>query len=322
MTGDIHIFVPSYHRPDNIKTALCFKKVGWDMSKVHIFIDSETDDKEQYAAACAKFGCNLHIFDMDEARARYDYVHRGSPSLRSAGQARNMFQDFAQANGIDFYCVQDDDTPHMDIRSPYSPHRTANGKDIRLVFSEVEQFMRKRHIGVFAIPQNGDYMAGVAKFSQKLYRRKVMNCTFYLLPYIYRGERGVQDDDTSMFCGILNAGLFTGSAVTGLSLQQMQSAKQKGGLTDLYNECKLLNKALVCPIQWPSAVYAQKQVMNGNRIHHRIEYRYLSPCVMKGTPDRDNIAWDKYPEDSPFTQEALCQGWRSIARQPNVSIMS
>lgn len=316
MTGSTHIFVPSYHRPDNIKTAHFLQARDWDMSKVHIFIDSETDDQNEYAVTCSKFGCNLHVFNMDDARSRYDYVHRGSPSLRSAGQARNTFQDFAQANGIDFYCVQDDDTQYMEVLD--KKRRRAEGDDIALVFAEIEQFMRKRHIGVFALPQNGDLLSGHERFMRYTYKRKVMNCTFYLLPYIYRGERGVQDDDTSMFCGILNAGLFTGSAVVGLTLQQVQSAKQEGGLTDLYNECKLLNKALVCPIQWPSAIHAQKQVMNGNRIHHRIEYRYLSPCVMKGTPDRDNIAWDKYAEDTPFTQEALCKEWRSETRKPNI----
>lgn len=286
------------------------------MSRVHVFIDSETDDKDQYQVSCNELGCKLHIFRMDEARIRYDYVHRGSPSLRSAGQARNMFQDFAQANGIDFYCVQDDDTQYMEVLD--TKRRKATGEDILLVFQEMEQFMRARHIGVFAIPKNGDLMPGHEKFMSYTYKHKVMNCTFYLLPYIYRGERGVQDDDTSMFCGILNAGLFTGSAIFGLTLQQCQSAVQAGGLTDLYHECKLLNKALVCPIQWPSAVYAQKQVVNGGRVHHRIEYRYLAPCIMKGTKERDNIAWDKWPEDVPFTQEAFYQEWRRAeVRQPN-----
>lgn len=278
------------------------------MSRIHVFIDSEADDKEQYEKTCAEFGCQLHVFDMDDARNRYDYVHRASPSMRSAGQARNTFQDFAQKNGIDFYCVQDDDTMYMDMR--YGAHRKANGEEVLLVFKRMEEFMRKRHIGVMALPQNGDLMAGQDMFNSYIYKRKVMNCTFYLLPYIYRGERGVQDDDTSMFCGIHNAGLFTGTGVFGMTLQQCQSAVQAGGLTDLYHECKLLNKSLVCPIQFPSAIHAQKQVMNGNRVHHRIQYRYLSPCILKGTPDRDNIAWDKWPEDIPFTQEAFYKEWR------------
>jgi NAD(P)H-flavin reductase len=106
----IDIFIPSYHRPTNVKTAKYFVGLGYDPKKIHVFVDSETDDIHIYEEEMKKIGVNLHVFDMDEARKRYDYVHRASLSRRSAGQARNMFQDFAMKNNIDFYLVQDDDT--------------------------------------------------------------------------------------------------------------------------------------------------------------------------------------------------------------------
>ena len=44
--------------------------------------------------------------------------------------------------------------------------------------------------------------------------------------------------------------------------------------------------------------------MNGNRVHHRINYRYLAPKLLKVEEnERGNIAWDSYPEDFPFTNE-------------------
>lgn len=300
---DTYIFIPSYHRPDNLKTVRLFEKYVWNMSRVVVFIDSEAEDKEKYVDSCAIYGCKLHVFDMEEARRKYDYIHRPSKSLRSAGQARNMMQDYAKANGIDFYVVQDDDSQCMQRRFNLYGRKgknIADGDLVGRVFEMMENFMRKRRIGVFALPQTGDFIGGV---KPNIYIRKVMNTTFYLLPYINRGERGVQDDDTSMFTGILNNGLFTGSTGCGLSLLQTQSAMQKGGLTDLYEECKLLNKSLVTPIQYPSAIYAEKQKLNGNRIHHRINYRYLGPVIIKSQDGRDNIAWDTYDEDYPFTNE-------------------
>lgn len=147
--------------------------------------------------------------------------------------------------------------------------------------------------------------------ADRLYFHKVMNTTFYLLPYIYRGERGQQDNDTSLFCGIHNAGLFTGSANCGLSLHQTVSAKSAGGLTDIYEECKLLQKSLTVPIQYPSAVFAEKQVQNGGRLHHRIDYNFLAPKILKvDAGGRNNIAWDTYPEDMPFTNESISQAER------------
>ena len=83
------------------------------------------------------------------------------------------------------------------------------------------------------------------------------------------------------------------------------------GLTDLYNECKLLNKALVTPIQFPSTIYAEKQVKNGGRLHHHIQRRYLYPMILKGV-GKDNIAWDTYPEDYPFTNEPKRKDYGTI----------
>lgn len=272
------------------------------MELVTVFVDNEADDIEDYRVSCKEFGCNLEIFDMAEARRRYDYVHRPSVSRRSAGQARNMFQDYAKEHGINFYCVFDDDTDHFQLKAlgENSYRGLAERDDVLFMMQSTEELMRKRHIGVFAWSQTGDFIGGDSKH---IFRRKVMNSTFYLLPYIYRGERGVQDNDTSLFTGIMNAGLFTGSYGCGVVLKQVQSATQKGGLTDLYNECKLLNKALVCPIQFPSAIYGEKQKMNGGRLHHHINNRYLMPRVLKGDGSFDNIAWDTYPEDIPFTNE-------------------
>jgi hypothetical protein len=173
-------------------------------------------------------------------------------------------------------------------------------------FLMIKDFMIKHKIGLFALPQTGDIYGSISK---KLYIKKVMNTTFYLMPYIYRGERGVQDDDTSLFTGVMNEGFFTGSLASGLVLQQTLSATASGGLTDLYNECKLLNKSLVTPIQFPSAIHAEKQIMNGNRLHHRIKNKYLYPRIIKGTK-RSNIAWDTYKEDTPFTNEPKRQEQR------------
>lgn len=209
-----------------------------------------------------------------------------------------MFQDYATEKDIDFYVVIDDDTQMF--TSYMQRHKLKDCDIIRRSFLAIEDLMRKRKIGVMGFPQQGDFLGG---YKQGLFIRKVMNTTFYLLPYIYRGERGVQDDDTSLFTGIINEGLFTGTIQHSLVLQQVQSATQEGGLTDLYNECKLLNKALVTVIQFPSAIFAEKQESNGNRVHHKIRYKHLGPVIIKGTKEQDNIAWDKWPEDYPFTNE-------------------
>ena len=294
----IDIFIPSYHRANNLKTIKYFLKHNYNSKKLHVFIDDDTDDIGEYQEQASKLEFNLHIFNMKEARDRFDYVHRASKSRRSAGQARNMFYEFAKKLNIDFYLVIDDDTSHYQVR-PFGVYtRMANIDDLTLVFNGVKEFMIRQNIGVFGLSQTGDMFERINK---KIMRKKVMNTTFYNTKYIYRGERGVQDNDTSQFVGIMNEGYFTGSLASGLVLNQVASATAKGGLTDLYNECKLLNKSLIIPIQFPSLCHAEKQKKNGGRLHHRINHRYLSPKLIKG--ERSNIAWDTYNEDIPFTNE-------------------
>lgn len=295
----IDIFIPSYHRPNQLKTIYFFKSIGYDIKKLHVFIDSKADDFLEYQNESEKIGFNLYIFDMDIARERYDYIHRPSISRRSAGQARNMFYDKAKELGIKFYISQDDDTVGYEIKYKGKYKGMASLDNINNVFLGVKDFMTRQKVGLFGISQTGDFIGGNNK---KLLRNKVMNTTFVLTDYIYRGERGVQDNDTSMFASIMNNGLFTGSLGDGVVLKQTASAKQKGGLTDLYNECKLLNKALICPIQYPSSIHAEKQEKNGGRLHHHIKIKYLYPKLIK-TIKRSNIAWDTYTEDYPFTNE-------------------
>lgn len=296
----IDIFIPSYKRAKNNKTAKYFIKNGYDPKRLHVVIDNEAEDQEEYKEVCKEMGVNLHIFDMEEARNTYDYIYRPTKSKRTAGISRNMFQNIAKKNNIEFFVVIDDDTNGFEIRPFGVYHCIAKMDVINSVFLAIKEFMVKRQIGCFGISQTGDMFA---RTNKNLIRKKIMNTSFYLMPYVYKGEKGCLDTDTSMFANMMNEGYLTLSLASGLVLKQTQSATAKGGLTEVYKENKLLVKSLIMPIQLPSCSIAEKQKRNGNRLHHKINYRYLMPCIIKGK--RNNIAWNTYPEDIPFTNEPL-----------------
>ncbi len=282
MKIDIPIFIPSYHRPDNIKTMNYFLSIGYPADLIHVFIDDEADDAAEYEANVVGRGCNLHIFNIEKERKRFDFVHRASVSRRAAGMSRNSFYDYAKENGIDFFIMQDDDTQGYQIKRFGKYLRKATSEDVISTFLAIREMMERRRMGLFGLSQTGD----IYGIHTRLFRPKVMNTTFVNARYITRGEKGVQDDDTSQFVNIYNEGLFCGSLGDGVILSQMPSATQKGGLTDLYRENKLLNKALVTPIQFPSAIHAERQKKNGDRLHHRVSYRYLKPVVLRGGAER------------------------------------
>ena len=232
---------------------------------------------------------------------RFDFVHRKNPARRAAGMFRNQFFDIAKEEGYERFCVIDDDTENYYLKFPQERQRKASREEVERTFCAVWDFMERARIGAFGLSQSGDSLIGCKP--QYWYLKKVMNTTFYDVRFVYRPERGVQDNDTSAFVGYWNAGLFTGSAGFGLMLKQTKSATASGGLTDIYRESKLLNKSLVCPIQFPSAIHAEKQPLNGFRLHHKIQYRYLAPKVLHIPNAAGNMAWDAFPEDVPFTNE-------------------
>lgn len=278
----------------------------WYPKKIHLFVDDEeTENVNAYKELQQDTGINLFVFDIAEARRNYDFIHRASPSRRAAGLARNTFYEYAKKNGIKYYVVMDDDTCDYRIWDKEKYLRICNsGTELNSIYNSVIEFMKRKKIGCFGLPQTGDIIGGKPK---GLFIQKVMNTTFYCTEFMNGGEAGVQDDDTTQFVNLHNRGLFTGSTGYGAILQQVQSATAKGGLTELYNECKLLNKALVTVIQFPSAIRAIHQPKNGGRIHHQITDKYIRPRVIKGT--RGNIAWDTYQEDLPFTMKPF-NNWR------------
>ena len=40
----VDVFIPSYHRPTNVKTAKYLVKIGYEPKKIHVVLDDETDD--------------------------------------------------------------------------------------------------------------------------------------------------------------------------------------------------------------------------------------------------------------------------------------
>ena len=307
------LFIPSYHRPDKLLTVELFLAHGWSPKMIYVVVDDEGGDEAEYRAACERYGVNLRVFCLAEARAKHDFVFRQFAGRRSVGVARNWFPELARAEGFDRYFVIDDDTRNLDIfhhgvRYAISLPSAATPKRGELVERVVEAvfgFMRERHIGHFGLSQTGEIFGGCTSI---LLRKKVMNFSFYDLEYMHGGERGFLDIDTSQFAGMYNEGLFCGSFGSGLVLCQTPAATSPGGSTEMYQSARMIVQALEVPIQFPSAVYAEHQKMNGGRIHHHIVNKYLMPRLLKVPGGRGNIAWDTYPEDVPFTNQPKRKG--------------
>ena len=99
----IDIFIPSYHRPSNVKTAKYFIKNGYNPNKIHVVLDDAADDIEEYKTEMDKLKCKIHIFNMQSSIDNYDYVHKAYEHRRSTGQCINMIYDIAKSLNLNFF---------------------------------------------------------------------------------------------------------------------------------------------------------------------------------------------------------------------------
>ena len=296
-----NIYIPSYKRAGRNKTLNYFLAVGVPPEDITVVVDDQTPDLAEYRAEADETGTHLLVFDMERAIAEYDFVTLPNVARRTAGLARNQIWKSAKKNKKGIFVVLDDDTSGFEIKANTGDYlRMAKLEDIERAFSEVVEFMEKRRIGLFGLPQTGDFIGGQTR-GNKVMMNKVMNTTFINPLLVQAGERGLLDTDTSQFLAVGVNGLFTGSTAWGLTLKQTPSAVSKGGLTEVYKDARLFVKSMMCPLQCPSAVSANYQPKNGGRIHHTIQSRYVNPKILRSMDDRTNIAWDTYPEDTPIT---------------------
>lgn len=60
----IDIFIPSYHRPFNLKTVNYFLKIGYNAENIHVFIDDITDDIQDYRDVSETEGFSTSTFSI------------------------------------------------------------------------------------------------------------------------------------------------------------------------------------------------------------------------------------------------------------------
>ena len=46
--SDVDVFIPSYHRSDNLKSLRYLCGIGWEPKNIHILIDNEAGDEKDY----------------------------------------------------------------------------------------------------------------------------------------------------------------------------------------------------------------------------------------------------------------------------------
>ena len=202
------------------------------------------------------------------------------PELKGVIYARNYCHTIAEEMGLIHFLVLDDDY------NLFAHRYECNGKLLscttkRLddIFMAMVKFLDQTGAITVALAQGGDYIGGVdnGNFKKKLLR-KAMNSFFCRTdtPFKFYGRI---NEDTTMYVRYGETGhlIFT---TMDFMLNQGQTQKNKGGLTEMYLDSGTYVKSFYSVMYSPSCVKVAAMGDKHMRMHHRVNWDCCTPKIL------------------------------------------
>ena len=276
MDNNFAVFILSHGRAGNVKTYQTLINQGYT-GKIYIIIDDEDDMRNSYID---KYGEDIvRVFSKKDAAVLVDPADL-EPELKGVIYARNYCHTIAEEMGLIHFLVLDDDY------NLFAHRYECNGKLLscttkRLddIFMAMIKFLDQTGAITVALAQGGDYIGGVdnGNFKKKLLR-KAMNSFFCRTdtPFKFYGRI---NEDTTMYVRYGETGhlIFT---TMDFMLNQGQTQKNKGGLTEIYLDSGTYVKSFYSVMYSPSCVKVAAMGDKHMRMHHRVNWDCCTPKIL------------------------------------------
>lgn len=277
MRDDFAIFVLSHGRANKMKTVETMKEAGYT-GKLYIICDNEDKELDDYIKNFGKE--KVIIFDKKEKAKEVDTMD--SIEKRNVVVfARNTVFDIAEKLGLTYFLELDDDYELFRYR-----YVDKNGKFTSTVVHNFDQlvdlmleFLDETNATSVAFGQTGDMIGGEkSQLYQIKIKRKVMN-TFFCKVDRRFDFIGRLNEDTTTYTYLGSQGkLFM--TIADITLEQVETQYNKGGLTDSYLENGTYVKSFYTVMCMPSCVKVDMMVSNHPRIHHLLDYNKAFPKII------------------------------------------
>lgn len=274
-------FILSHGRADNVITYRTLKRQNYS-GRIFIIIDDEDKSVNEYIA---KFNDEVIVFNKQEA---IDMTNQADTfNIRnSVVYARNYAYKIAEKLNLKYFLVLDDDYSvfinPFDNQRNYITKKTTI-KNLDHYFCAMLKFLINSNIHCVAMSQGGDYMGGnnatiPILHSKGKMLRKAMNA-FFLRTDKPLHYSGCMNDDVNMYIneGLAGKVMFT---YPRMRLEQMQTQKNKGGLTDMYLNAGTYVKSFYSILYRPDCTKLMFMGVKNKRIHHKIIWKYAVPMIM------------------------------------------
>lgn len=271
-------FILTYGRSDNIKTLDTLKKLNYK-GKWYLIC---SDDDETLQSYKDKYAEKVIVFNKNDALKMFD-IGDNFNNKKAVVFARNICWQIAEKLNIKYFMQLDDDYTVFNIKFNKFGQFKSNIqiKNFNALLDCFIDFFIQSKFHCLAFAQGGDFIGGEGSqfgksgFSMK---RKAMNTMLCATnkPFTFLGK--INED--------VNAYVFHGSqgklfgTVSLVNIEQGQTQKNLGGLTDIYLESGTYVKSFYSVLYNPSCVKIIKMGSSNPRIHHKILWNNAVPKII------------------------------------------
>lgn len=275
--NDYAVFILSHGRPDNVITYDTLIKRNYT-GKIYIIVDDQDKTIDKYKE---NFGDKVIVFPKLESAQTTD-TYDNKKKYNVVIFARNYCHKIAKDLGLKYFLELDDDYKSFEFRfNDKLDYEHKYLYNLDRVFFSIFKFLESTNIKSIALSQGGDFLGGqYGGFAQHLFlKRKCMNSFFCATDRPFKFYGRINED---VNCYVLNGArgelYFTTNHV---SLNQIQTQQNSGGLTDSYLENGTYAKSFYSVIGSPSSVKINVMGTVNKRIHHMIKWDNAVPKILR-----------------------------------------
>lgn len=276
------VLILTHGRPNKQLTLKTLEKFNYNTDNVYFVVDNEDKCLQEYKE---KYRDKVIIFDKKSAAKNTDTVDCSLAPRNAVVFARNLVFDIAEQLGYKMFLMLDDDYDDFEYIYDDKLRILAPRKDVinlDLLFRYMFDFLRncQEQVKTVCFAQHGDFIGGRLQKSKMKLRRKAMNTFFCMTDRRFEFTGLVNEDVSAYVCGGIRGEIYLTIPFVGIN--QMQTQKNAGGLTDIYKFYGTLRKTMYSAIQAPESIEISAMGRLYPRAHHKIDYTTTIQLIIPG----------------------------------------
>lgn len=266
------VFILCHGRPNYNDTFRTLNRSGYT-GRIVIICDNLDTKKDEYIRI---YGFeNVFIFNKSWVALESDAMNNFN-DRRATLFVRNATFDIARELGLDYFLVLDDDYGSFCHKREECEKTSKMLDDVFYWFVE---YLINTPIKCIAFSQGGDHIGGYNP--SKMCKRKAMNSFFCVTERPFKFY-GTMNDDVNMY---VTNGIRGDIYLTFYPFMLHQATTQANaeGLTEIYQKYGTYTKSFYSVMCAPSSIVIKQMGEKNPRLHHRIEWPCVVPCIIPET---------------------------------------